>query len=287
MNLEFSKYHGAGNDFVMVDNRNDDKAIWDLLTEENIARLCARNFGVGADGLIQAIKSNSDVPYTMGYFNADGTPAEMCGNGLRCLMRYLADLGEPVREMEEVKIMTGGGVVLSRFVDEDTIQVAMPIPSFEPKDAKIALNEPAVNYPLEIPGISGKVYGTAVGVGNPHFVIYSTEMWEGSEVHEIGSRIAIFQDMFPEGVNVGFARKEAPDTCALVVYERGVGPTLACGSGAIAAISAGVLEGRFDYEQPVRVRMPGGEIKVTIGKDWRYAVLEGRADKVFTGNITL
>ena len=288
MKLPFVKYHGAGNDFILVDNRGDDRRIWDALEPGTIRALCARHHGIGADGIILAVKSDrAEVPYSMGYFNADGSPAEMCGNGLRCLVRFLDDLGEPVRGMEEVRILTGAGEIAARFTPEDTIQIAMPIPSFDPRDAKIALDQPAVSHPIQVPGLADPLPGTAVGVGNPHFVLYSSEMWEGDEVHEIGHRIALHRDLFPEGVNVGFARKEAPDTVALVVYERGVGPTLACGSGAIAAVGAGIAEGRFEFEQRVHVRMPGGMLHVIIGKEWRYAVLEGDAVKVFEGEVDL
>ena len=287
MKLPFVKYHGAGNDFIMIDNRTDDRRIWETLSPETISALCQRNLGIGADGIILALKPGGDVPYTMGYFNADGTPAEMCGNGLRCLMQFLADLGEPVRDMPEVKIMTGAGVVIARFSSEDRIQVSMPIPTFTPEAAKITIQGNTVQIPIEVPGLSKPLVGTAAGVGNPHFVLYNNEMWEGDEVHEIGYRLMHHKDLFPEGVNVGFARKEGPDTCALVVYERGVGPTLACGSGAIAAIGAGVAEGKWAFEQTVNVRMPGGEIDVTIGNDWSFAVLEGDAVRVFTGIVEI
>ncbi len=287
MKLNFFKYHGAGNDFVMVDNRSDDRRIWNLLTPETIESLCTRHLGIGADGLIVAVRNDGKVPYSMGYFNADGTAAEMCGNGLRCLVRFLDDLGEGIREMDDVKIMTGAGVVACRFVEDDNIQVAMPIPSFDPKDAKINHSGEAIQHSITVPGLSEPITGTAVGVGNPHFVIYNNEMWEGSEIHDIGARLAVLDDVFPEGVNVGFARKESPDTCALVVYERGVGPTLACGSGAIAAIAAGIKEQHFKIEQVVNVRMPGGNLKVTIGRDWSVAVLEGPAERVFEGSVNL
>ena len=256
MKLAFSKYHGAGNDFIMVDNRTDDRRIHDVLSAETIANLCRRAHGIGADGLIQVIKHDGEIPYTMGYFNSDGTLAEMCGNGLRCTLQFLADLGEPVRTMPEVGIMTGAGPIKVRFADDERIQVSMPIPSFSPRDAKVVAENEVIHG-------------------------------EGDEVHAIGSRLMVHRDLFPEGVNVGFARKESPDTLALVVYERGCGPTLACGSGAIAAVAAGIREGRFDLDQTVNVRMPGGDLKVTIGEDWSFAVLEGTAVKVFEGNVEL
>lgn len=288
MILEFSKYHGAGNDFIMIDNRQDHRRIWEALDAETIQRLCKPHHGIGADGIILAVKADSKtVPYSMGYFNADGTPAEMCGNGLRCLLRFLEDLGEPVGDGREVSIMTGAGVVVTRTTVEHTIQVQMPVPSFLPRDAQINIRENTVGVAIDVPGLPYEVRGTAVGVGNPHFVIYNHEMWEGNEIHEIGSRVAILKDVFPEGVNVGFARKESPDTLALVVWERGVGPTLACGSGAVAAVAAGIAEDHFSFEQTVQVRMPGGLLKVTIGSDWSYAVLEGGAVKVFTGSVEI
>lgn len=287
MKLAFAKYHGAGNDFIMVDNRADDRRIHDALSQETIANLCRRAHGIGADGLIQVIKHDGEIPYTMGYFNADGTPAEMCGNGLRCTLQFLADLGEPVREMAEVGIMTGSGPIKVRFANEELIQVSMPIPSFTPRDAHIVAKEEVIHQQFEVPGLGDPVTGTAVGVGNPHFVMYNNDMWEGDDVHAIGSRLMVHRDLFPEGVNVGFARKEAPDTLALVVYERGCGPTLACGSGAIAAVAAGIREGKFEQEQAVKVRMPGGDLKVTIGPDWTYAILEGTATRVFEGSVEI
>jgi diaminopimelate epimerase len=235
-----------------------------------------------------AIKPGGEVPYTMGYFNADGTPAEMCGNGLRCTMQFLADLGEPVREMPEVPIMTGAGPVTCRYKDERVIQVSMPIPSYDPRDAKInAQGDQVVRQGFEVPGMAEPVVGTAVGVGNPHFVMFRNEMWEGNDVHEIGGRLSLYRDLFPEGINVGFARQESENSCAVVVHERGVGPTLACGSGAIAAVAAGIKEDRFQFEQPVQVRMPGGTLVVTIGKESSYAVLEGTAVKVYDGTVKL
>ncbi|MBD3166951.1 diaminopimelate epimerase [bacterium] len=288
MKLNFSKYHGAGNDFVMVDNRTDDRRLWDALSPEVIAHLCHRHFGIGADGLIMAIKSGGDTPYTMGYFNADGSRAEMCGNGLRCLVRFLDDLGEPVRDMEEIRIMTGAGPIASRFnpTDDNLIQVAMPIPRFEPERAKISVDaEHAIDHQVFIPGVEEPVIGTAVGVGNPHFVLFRPDMWDGSEVHDIGYRLGIHEELFPEGVNVGFARKEGQNHMALVVHERGVGPTLACGSGAVAAVGAGIATERFELEQRVQVRMPGGVLFVTIGSQWSWALLEGEAVHVFSGEI--
>ncbi|MCB2211348.1 diaminopimelate epimerase [bacterium] len=286
MTLSFSKYHGAGNDFIMVNNLDDDRRIWSAMDADTIASLCTRHHGIGADGLIVAVRDSGNADYRMGYFNADGSPAEMCGNGLRCLMRYLADLGEPIQDAESVNILTGAGVVAARFVENDRIQISMPVPSFDPKDAQFKGGAKTIHVPVSVPGLAEPLYGTAVGVGNPHFVLFNTEMWEGDDVHEIGSRMAIHKDIFPEGVNVGFARREAEDTLALVVYERGVGPTLACGSGAIAAAGAAVAQNMFPYDEPVTVRMPGGMLAVTIGKDWEYAILEGEAVKVFEGTVS-
>ncbi|MBZ0263672.1 diaminopimelate epimerase [bacterium] len=286
MRIKFSKYHGAGNDFIMIDNREDDRRIWNALTPETIQVMCERHFGIGADGVILAVKSNDpDTPYSMGYFNADGTPAEMCGNGLRCLVRFLDHLGEPVREMDQFNILTGAGPIKCRIIPDQTIQVEMPVPSFDPRDAKIDADYDAIPMTITVPGIPDELYGTPVGVGNPHFVLYNNEMWEGDLIHELGSRIAIYEDIFPEGVNVGFARKEAPDTIALVVWERGVGPTLACGSGAIAAVGAGVAQDKFPFDEKIAVRMPGGTVFVTIHDGWSKAVMEGDAVHVFDGEF--
>ncbi|MDP8207680.1 MAG: diaminopimelate epimerase [Candidatus Electryonea clarkiae] len=287
MKLNFSKYHGAGNDFIMIDNRDNDPGILKSLTPEVINSLCMDHLGIGADGVIIAEKNaDSRVQYTMNYFNADGSQAEMCGNGLRCLVQFLVDLGEPVTAKSEIEILTGAGIVKCMFIDNNYIKVNMPLPSFKPADIKTSLTK-TKKVSINVPGLKEKVTGTAVSIGNPHFVIYNTEMWEGDDIHTIGHRLEIYEDVFPEGVNVGFARKESVDSIALVVWERGVGVTLACGSGAVAAVAVGIAEGKFNFDQKITVRMPGGMLAVTIGKEWSSAVLEGEAVKVFDGEIEL
>jgi len=287
LKLNFSKYHGAGNDFIMIDNRDNDPGILKSLTPEVINSLCMDHLGIGADGVIIAEKNaDSRVQYTMNYFNADGSQAEMCGNGLRCLVQFLVDLGEPVTAKSEIEILTGAGIVKCMFIDNNYIKVNMPLPSFKPADIKTSLTK-TKKVSINVPGLKEKVTGTAVSIGNPHFVIYNTEMWEGDDIHTIGHRLEIYEDVFPEGVNVGFARKESVDSIALVVWERGVGVTLACGSGAVAAVAVGIAEGKFNFDQKITVRMPGGMLAVTIGKEWSSAVLEGEAVKVFDGEIEL
>jgi diaminopimelate epimerase len=241
--LEFTKMQGLGNDFVVVEGPAD-------LTPEQVAWLCDRRFGVGADGLLVLTPGETVV---MDYRNADGSPAEMCGNGLRCAARYAYDAGWVEGPEFVVETPVGPRRVV---VGEGEIEVELgPI--------RVTGDAEQAGYRLRL-----------VDVGNPHAVAFVDD----PDAVDIGKAGPEVQAAFPGGVNVEFVRVE-PDSLTMRVWERGVGETLACGTGMAAVVAAaGMTDGRR-----VPVRVPGGVGAVTIrdGIAW----LAGPADYSFTGSV--
>lgn len=230
--LEFAKYHGLGNDFILLDNREShDLAI----TSEEAKKLCDRSFGVGADGVILATPpfDGTGSQYGMRIFNADGSEAEMCGNGIRCLARFVA--GKDGGRRGEVSVSTLAGEMKPTLLADDRVAVDMGPPSLQPGDipTTLAATTPAGNV-VQSP-LDGYLV-TAVGMGNPHAVIFSTE--DGAELNvdsldleRIGPPLEN-HDAFPSRANVEFVSVISDNHLRMRVWERGSGQTLACGTGA-------------------------------------------------------
>ncbi|MBU0551991.1 diaminopimelate epimerase [Myxococcota bacterium] len=249
----FLKYQGIGNDFILLDLRGDPAGTTAIDAAE-ATRLCHRRFGIGADGLLLVF----DGP-RMAVINADGSRPEMCGNGLRCVARYLDEVGEPV----EV-IQTDAGPHRAWVRPED-VEIALP----SARD----LGEASIE-------IEGRVFeGRRISTGNPHFVLFGA--WSEADVRCWGPQIERHA-MFPKGVNVSFATILGPAHVNLLVWERGCGATLACGTAATATACAGWLEDRLDPS--VRVRLPGGRLWISGGV--AAPRLRGPAERVFEGVIT-
>ncbi len=249
--MRFRKYEGLGNDFLVVDAA-------EAPTDVAIVRAaCERRFGVGADGILVIERD----PYRMRVFNADGTVPEMCGNGLRCVGLYIRDhLGEAAARFP-VETDAGTREVL---VEGDEVGVVMGAAR---DDGWFGVEHRAIQYA-----------GRKVDTGNPHFVLLRDMPWEDEVFHGLG---AALQDHtgFPGGVNVSFAERLASDHVKLRVWERGVGPTLACGTGACATVAAGWLSGRLDGD--VTVDLPGGTLRIGGALDW--IAMTGPAREVFSG----
>jgi diaminopimelate epimerase len=242
--VDFVKMQGLGNDFIVVEGPSD-------LSDAEVQRLCNRRFGVGADGILVVTRAD---PVTMEYWNADGSPAEMCGNGLRCVARYAFDQGWA--DSPEFVVSTQVG--LRRVaVSEGSIRVELGPVSIEGKES--------------VQGIELLL----VDVGNPHAVTFVDDPGE-ARVAEWGAAI---EAAFPEGVNVEFARHEG-QVVEMRVWERGVGETLACGTGMAAAVAAAM---GGDTTAPVTVRVPGGQAQVEI--DEGVAWLTGPAEYSFRGSV--
>lgn len=275
--------NGLGNDFVFIEDLD---AEWDLAPEA-VAWLCDRHFGVGADGVILIRRATvPSADYYMHYFNADGSRAEMCGNGARCFAKYLVDHGLIASNRESLVIETLCGLRPVTFTRDcngslDTATVDMGIPEFDP--SKLPSTFPGTQVyqcPMETP--YGTFGITGVSMGNPHAVIWVDDVDE-APVETVGPYIER-SDTFPSGVNVEFAQLVDDETIRARVWERGVGETLACGTGACATLVAGTLScftGRH-----ATVELPGGELFVRWDED-DHVYMTGSAAEVFSGIIAI
>lgn len=265
MNVEFRKYEGLGNDFIVVDTRAWPATNRSALGPEAAQRLCDRHFGVGADGVLRLEPGAPGTVARMTVLNADGSVAEMCGNGLRCVARYLRDVGEAVTP--EIIVDTGAGPLPCRFIDDD-VEVSLGAVT----DGGVAL--------VEVDGLT--VRGRHISLGNPHFVVSAPGgRDEAARIGEALQRHAAF----PAGVNVSSRRFTGPGAATLHVYERGCGLTLACGTGAGATAATAWLDGDVAWGTPLQIGLPGGTLVISGGLDGLW--LKGPARAVFQGVTTL
>jgi len=274
----FSKYHGTGNDFILVDGikQAGEPSWW---RRETLARLCDRHFGIGADGVIVLLKSEAGK-YRMKYFNSDGLEASMCGNGLRCLALFIRDHGYPVST--PLPIDTASGEVAAEIFPGNRVRISMPAVSFDRKSLSMPGKGECIDEELRVEGAVLRI--TACSVGNPHVVIFGK--YSEDQVRTLGPLIENHES-FPRGINVHFVRIESPDKINQKIWERGSGATLACGSGAIAAVAAGIVRGQLPHGANIRVAQPGGELIVAVAEEFKASSLEGEATLVFQGEINL
>lgn len=289
MRLTFEKMNGIGNDFIMIEDLGSSLDF----APEAVAWFCDRHFGIGADGLI-FIRPASDpsADYYMHYFNADGSLAEMCGNGSRCFVKYLVDRQLIAPEADSLVIETLGGlkaVTLTRSADGtlDLATVNMGEPALEPAKVPVSMPDMSLSsaehrvadYPVETP--VGVVSVTAVSMGNPHAIIWVDDV-DLAPVDVTGPFIETHA-LFPRHTNVEFAEVVDEATIRLRVWERGCGETLACGTGACATVVAAVLAGRAGRE--VTVELPGGDLSVFWDAVDNHVYMTGGAAFSFSGSI--
>lgn len=272
--VPFSKYHGLGNDFLVIDRRAGDVPMDSALA----VRLCDRHLGVGADGVLSVLApSAGDGDVRMLVHNADGSEPETCGNGIRCVAWYVGRRLPEHLGTARLRIETAGGTVVCDLEGDDpergTVRVDMGAPD---------LDETRVDAPFEVGGQALAL--TAVSMGNPHAVIF-----EGAGPEDAGSLGPILEhhEAFPAGVNAGFARVEGAGEVTLVVWERGCGLTLACGSGACAAVVAGVATGRLAADRTVTVHLPGGDLGIHVDAGLTKVQMTGPVVHVFDGEVDL
>ncbi len=275
MELAFTKMNGAGNDFILVDNR--DGSLSDVLDPATIARLCDRHRGVGADGLLAVEPAENGATHRMRYYNADGGEAEMCGNGARCFARYAARLD--ATSPDGVSFETIAGVISARLLGEN-VELAMSVPH--------SLADPV---DLTVDGAFASVHFLNTGV--PHAVVFVQDV-ETTDVVRIGSGLRRHEHFAPAGTNVNFAQVDPDGTgngIAIRTFERGVeDETLACGTGVVAGALVHHLV--TDAVSPIPVRVRGGDT-LTVGftktapDTFANVTLTGPADFVFDGRITL
>ncbi len=276
MRLAFTKMHGLGNDFVVLDG------VTERLPEVApfARRLCDRRFGIGCDQLLVVLPPRrEDCALRMQIFNADGSEVEMCGNGIRCFARYAVDRG--LAAGPEIRVETGAGVIVPRLTGE-LVRVDMGRPRLAGPEIPCASEEAVVlAHPLEVAGETLRF--TCVSMGNPHGVCFLPEV-AGLDLARLGPA-AERHPFFPKRANIEFVQVEAPDRVRVRVWERGAGETLACGTGASAVCVAGVLEGRTERE--VTVALPGGELELAWSEADDHVYMTGPAAYVFTGEIEL
>jgi diaminopimelate epimerase len=278
--LRFVKYHGAGNDFILVDGLSAQAAI----RPAQAIQLCDRHFGIGADGVILALPSKI-ADCRMQLYNSDGSEAEMCGNGLRCLVRFAWDEG--LIRKTELTVETLAGLRRARLAVHGPrvieISVEMGSPLLLASDVPTTLAAPtasAVEAPLVMDDTLWHV--TALNTGVPHCVIF-VEDAEATNWRTIGPRIAA-HPAFPQKTNVMFTQLVAQDHLYVRPWERGAGPTLACGTGACAAAIAAVLTGRAGRD--VQVTLPGGTLRIQWDAGSNQIIMTGPAERVFVGELT-
>lgn len=274
MRYPFSKYEGLGNDFLVVE-----QARFPEVTPALAAKLCDRHFGVGGDGvLITGLREGR--PFML-VVNADGSRPEMCGNGLRCVALYLADRGL-VRDVA-FEVATEAGPHFVRITRDErgpSVEVRMRHASIDAADVLRGERGRYIDAPFEVDGQT--LHLSAVSMGNPHAVTFDAV----ADRTSLGPRIEK-DARFSAGANVGFAQLRGKDELDLVVWERGVGFTLACGTGACAAAVAAVESGRASRHAPITVHLPGGPLTIKVGEPGSPIEMTGPARKVFDGELEL
>jgi len=289
MRLRFTKMQGAGNDFVVLDATRAPLA----LSAAQYRRLADRRFGVGADQVL--IVGPSDEPgidFRYRIVNADGGEVEQCGNGARCFVRYVRETG--LTDKRTIRVRTASGVIEPRWLEDGRVEVDMGAPRlaaaevpFDAAGLRPRLDGDALVYAVDVGGRPVEL--AVVSMGNPHAVIDLAQFapGEGDPVAELGPLVER-HPRFPQRVNAGFLQVLGPERIRLRVYERGAGETLACGTGACAAVVAGIRRGRLRAGVPVVVETRGGELAIAwAGGSADPVMMSGPAERVYEGEIEL
>jgi diaminopimelate epimerase len=269
--LRFTKMEGLGNDFVVLDGVRQQVA----LSTAQLCLLADRRFGVGCDQVLLVEKAWGDADFRYRIFNADGGEVEQCGNGARCFVVFVRDQGLTTKT--ELRVETAGGLIVPRLEADGQVTVDMGIPRFAPEDVPFTGGIGAVEENLELDGAQVRI--SALSMGNPHAVHVVADV-DAAPVTTQGPRIE-HHHRFPRRVNAGYMQVVDRATIRLRVWERGVGETLACGTGACAAVVTGIRRGLID--SPIRVQVRGGELVIAWAGDGRPVFMTGPATTVFEG----
>jgi diaminopimelate epimerase len=277
LTLPFTKMHGLGNDFVVLDAL---RGPLPPLTPERIRRLADRHFGAGCDQvLLVAPPDTAGADFRYRIFNHDGGEVEQCGNGARCFARYVRARGYTGKH--DITVDTAAGRIHLQVLPDERVRVDMGAPRFEPADIPFDAPARAPQYPLEVGGEI--LWISALSMGNPHAVLRVDDV-AAAPVARLGPLIEQ-HPRFPRRVNAGFMQVLAPQTIRLRVHERGAGETLACGTGACAAAVAGMQHGLLDGQ--VTVLLPGGTLDIAWAGEGQPVLMTGAAEFVFTGEIDI
>jgi len=288
--IEFAKYEGLGNDFILIDDRDRDTP---SLTPEQSERLCHRNFGIGGDGVIFALKAptEGDFDFSMRIYNSDGSEPEMCGNGIRCFAQFLKDLGA---DAESYRVNTLAGPIIPVMNADSTITVDMGEPILSGPAVPTTLEPNAeANSVVEQTHVdkNGKQWKiSAVSMGNPHAVIFVHDLEKDVNFDVDGPALEGDVGAFPAKTNVEFCQVLSPTHIKMKVWERGAGPTLACGTGTCALVVAAIRANKIPRPgkgEGVRVTLPGGDLVIEWREDNNRVYMTGPANLSFKGTAIL
>lgn len=274
--LLFTKMHGIGNDFVVLDGINQVVN----LSSAQVQRIADRHFGVGCDQLLVVeAYAGEEADFRYRIFNADGSEVEQCGNGARCFARFVYDQG--LTQKTTIPVMTASGLIVLNIQPNGQVMVNMGVPEFSPERIPFISERQQTLYNREIAG--EWVSFSAVSMGNPHAVLQVTDV-DMAPVGVLGPALE-HHPSFPRRVNVGFMQVLGRDRIRLRVFERGSGETLACGTGACAAVVAGCIQGLLDTQ--VTVALPGGDLQIRWDGEGQPVWMTGPAETVFRGTLRL
>jgi diaminopimelate epimerase len=274
--LKFTKMQGLGNDFVVLDGVRRKVA----LSADQLRRLADRHFGVGCDQiLLVEPPPRPDVDFRYRIFNADGGEVEQCGNGARCFVRFVREQG--LTDKREIRVETRSGVIVPRLEADGEVTVDMGVPRFEPAEVPFDAPARSLTYPLQVGDATREI--SALSMGNPHAVQVVSDV-DAAPVAAEGPLIER-HPRFPQRVNAGYLQVLDRGRIRLRVYERGAGETLACGTGACAAVVAGIQRGLLDSTVAVETR--GGRLTIRWDGEGRPVWMTGPAETVFEGEIEI
>ena len=275
MLIPFTKMHGLGNDFVVIDAITQSVT----LTKEQIKKIADRHHGVGFDQmlLVEPAQGNADFRYVI--YNADGSEVSQCGNGARCFALFVQRQG--LTGKKSIRVETGAGDIVLNIVSPNEVEVNMGVPTFVPSEIPLVAEKECTKYVVELS--QQKISYSALSIGNPHAVINVADIAH-APLETVGKRLESHV-VFPERANIGFSQIINRSELALRVYERGAGETLACGSGACAAAIAAIKLDQVD--SPVKVTLPGGSLNISWAGPGMPVIMTGPAIFVFDGTITI
>lgn len=276
MKLKFTKMQGIGNDFVVFDAISQEV----VLSPAQFQFIADRHFGIGCDQILLVERATLlDADFRYRIFNADGGEVEQCGNGARCFVRFIHDKG--LSPKTEIRVETASGIIVPRLESNGQVTVNMGVPRFEPAQVPFLAEKCALTYTLDIEGKSVEV--GVLSMGNPH-AVQCVEDVDNAAVAVEGAQLESHAS-FPARANIGFMQVLERNHIKLRVYERGAGETLACGTGACAAVVSGIMRGLLDHE--VRVTARGGELVIRWQGEGQPVSMTGPAESVFEGEITV
>lgn len=277
--MKFTKMHGIGNDYVYVNGFTEQIAN----PSEVAIKISDRHYGIGSDGLI-IIKPSDKADFTMEMYNADGSQGAMCGNGMRCVAKYVYDYG--LTDKTSFSVDTLAGIKYPEVTVENgkvsLIKVNMGQPILKPEQIPVKLGgETCIDQPIMVDGAEYRI--TCVSMGNPHGIVYMDDI-EHLEIEKIGPKFE-FHEAFPDRVNTEFVKVIDRKTLQMRVWERGSGETLACGTGACAVAVASILNGLADDD--VTVKLAGGDLHIRWDREENLVYMTGTATTVFDGEIAI